>query len=111
MIWKDKSDISLKKLSEDDLIDVAKRCVSFRPSYFSLINGVVTAHCPTSGSLMYYLDAYNDLEDYYFSVRNKSKKEIIFELNRLNDTELTPMCRYCIPSYEASDCVAGRQMK
>jgi MoaA/NifB/PqqE/SkfB family radical SAM enzyme len=111
MIWKDKSDTSLKSLSEDELIDIAQRCSTFRPSSFSLINGVVTSHCCTSGSLMFYLDTYDGSEEHYFSVRTKSINEVIFELDRLENMRLTPMCRYCVPSYEADDCVAGGQMK
>ncbi len=110
MIWKDKSDISLKDYSSSDLNEIAKKCSSFRKSYFSLVDGIVTAHCPTAGSLLYYLDLHRDVTGFFFDLRSACDGEIETKLRELDDKTFTPMCQYCIPTYQASDCIAGRQL-
>jgi hypothetical protein len=111
MAWKDKSDTSYKGYRGSDLLEVAGKCKTFRQGYFSLINGIITAHCPTAGSLLYYHGLYKEMDGFFFSIRETETKEIPNELKRLNDIIYTPMCNYCVPTYIAEDCAAGEQMQ
>jgi organic radical activating enzyme len=110
MVWKDKSDVSPK--NRRDLTYVAKNCSGFRKTgYFSLIDGMVTGHCPTAGSLFYYLEAYGKYPGFFFDLRNTSlDTQIVPELKRLDDLSYLPVCEYCVTSYEARDCPAGKQI-
>ncbi|MCL2633233.1 MAG: hypothetical protein FWD34_01830 [Oscillospiraceae bacterium] len=110
MIWKDKSDTSFKNHDNDKLLSIAKNCITFRDDYFSLINGIVTAHCPTSGSLMYFL-GYDMADGFFFNLRQTEDDNIGAELSKLLKHEYTPMCNWCVPTNEAPDCVAGGQLK
>jgi len=111
MIWKDKSDISFKNYTDEDLNDIAKNCSTFRKDYFSLINGIITAHCPTAGSLLYYKDLYDNTADFFFNIRETYIKEIPKKLEKLNDFSYTPMCNYCVSTNKAENCIAGEQIK
>ena len=111
MVWKDKSEASYKRLSEEELLLIANNCDTFRQaSYFSLINGVVTAHCPTAGSLLYYHDLYEQCPDHYFDLRSVPDGEVRSELSKLLTNSALPMCQYCVPSYLAEKCPAGEQI-
>jgi polysaccharide pyruvyl transferase WcaK-like protein/organic radical activating enzyme len=110
MIWKDKSDVSPK--NRKDLLGIANTCTAFRKrGYFSLIDGIVTAHCPTAGSLFYYLDLYEKYPDFIFNLHETSDLEILSKLEKLDKIEYTPACEYCVTSWEAADCPAGVQVQ
>ena len=110
MVWKDKSDVSFKNCNANELPDIAKQCGSFRPEYFSLINGIITAHCPTSGSILYYLSLYDKAEGFYFDIRKTDDKDLQRELEKLNVLNFTPMCNWCVPTNKARNCIAGEQI-
>jgi len=111
IVWKDKSNTDFKGYSNKELYELAQKCSIFRQSYYSLIDGVVTAHCPTAGSLLYYLGLYDEMENYYFNIRNVDEQELPKEFIKLNEQQYTPMCNYCVPSFLASNCEAGKQME
>jgi hypothetical protein len=110
LLWRDKTDISFKKYDNQGLINIAAACATFRDSYFSLIDGIVTAHCPTSGSLLYYLGLHQEAAGFYFSLREIGDEEIADRLYQLNETAITPICQYCVPTHEAKTCIPGEQL-
>jgi organic radical activating enzyme len=110
MVWKDQSDTSFKGLSRNRLIDIAKKCTSFRDGYFTLVDGRLTSHCSKTATLLYYLDMYDKYPGMFIDIRKTNKRSFIKKLKKLIDFQYTPMCNYCVPIYEAKDCEAGRQI-
>ncbi|MDD6827436.1 MAG: hypothetical protein PUE12_15285 [Oscillospiraceae bacterium] len=111
MIWFDKSDTSRKALNDEELEQTAKKCSSFKlDTYFTLTDGIINAHCPTAGSLLYYLDLYDECVDAYADIRKLEVSELKEALYKLNSSRSLPMCRYCIPSCDAPKCEAGKQI-
>ncbi|MGN1135976.1 MAG: hypothetical protein ACI4SF_07135 [Oscillospiraceae bacterium] len=111
MTWLDKSDTSRKALNDEELVLAAKKCSSFKKEpYFTLTDGIITAHCPTAGSLLYYLDLYDECAGAYVDIRKLEAAELKEALNKLNSSKSLPMCRYCIPSCDAPKCEAGKQL-
>jgi polysaccharide pyruvyl transferase WcaK-like protein/organic radical activating enzyme len=109
MVWKDKSDVSAK--NRKDLLYVSNNCTAFRKKgYFSLIDGMVTAHCPTAGSLFYYLDLCAKHPDFMFNLHDIDDSQISDNFEKLDNQEYSPACEYCVASYEAKDCTAGVQI-
>ena len=109
LIWKDKSNLTSK--NRNDLLYIANHCTAFRKKgYFSLIDGIVTAHCPTAGSLFYYLDLYSKFPDFMFNLYDIEEPKTLENLQNLDNMEYTPVCEYCVTSYEANDCPVGAQL-
>lgn len=112
MKWQDRSDISDKKLDEAELKYIAENCASYRKQpYFTLNNGIISAHCPTAGSILYYLDLYNECQGHYKDIRTISDEDMLMELKKINDADYLPMCSYCIPSWDVKYCQAGKQIE
>lgn len=111
MVWKDKSDVTKKNLKEEELDYIADNCGTYRKEgYYTLIDGIISAHCPTAGSLMYYLDLYDDMEYEWFDLRNTQEHLILKKLKALDSQKGLAACKYCTPSYEALDIPAGVQI-
>lgn len=112
MKWQDRSDVSNKNLSEEELQNIAENCASYRKQpYFTLSNGILSAHCPTAGSLLYYLDLYDECKEEYKDIRAIPDDAMPVELQKLNDKVLLHMCNYCIPSWGVKYCQAGKQIE
>ncbi|MDR0947779.1 MAG: radical SAM protein [Ruminococcus sp.] len=110
MKWLDKTDISYKGFSDDKLLEIAEKCSGFRDRHFSLINGIVTAHCPTSGSLLFFKEYCDKFPDMWFSVDDTAEEQLEESFVRLNEKGSTPMCNYCVSNAEAEETVAGKQI-
>jgi len=111
MVWKDKSDMTYKNVCEAGLLEIAEKCTTFRQNYFTLINGIITPHCPTSGSVLHYMSLHEKAETFFVNVRDCNDGELKSALLKLNDNKFTPMCNWCVPTYKAPDCLAGAQIK
>lgn len=112
MKWQDRSNISNKELSEENLKYIAQNCASYRKNpYYTLNNGIISAHCPTAGSILYYSDLYDKCQGYYMDIRAISNEDMLAELKKINDVEYLPMCNYCIPSWDVKYCQAGKQIE
>ena len=111
MVWNDKSDVTKKNLRKEDFEYIADNCKTYRKEgYFTLIDGIISAHCPTAGSLMYYLDLYDGMEYAWFDLRNTKEDQILEKLMALDFQKNLAACDYCTPSFEASVIPAGVQI-
>lgn len=111
MRWMDRSDVSDKKLNEEELKYIAQNCVSYRKCpFFILNNGIVTAHCCTAGSIMYYLDLYEECQENFFDIQKIEEEDMLIALERINEVQFMQMCNYCIPSWDVKYCPAGKQI-
>lgn len=110
MTWVDKSNCSFKGKNEDELRYICKNCSTYRVNpYYTLIDGKLSAHCPTGGSLMYFLDLYRELQDEFIDLR-EIKKLRVEDLEQLDKKAFLGICNYCVPSYDAKKCMAGKQI-
>lgn len=111
MVWKDKTNASYNPLDAKELRYIAENCTTYRKvSYFSLINGIITAHCPTAGSLLFYHNLHKTFPDTFFDLHEIPDNIVLSKLERLQSADAIPMCQYCLPSYIAKDCPAGLQL-
>lgn len=112
MRWQDRSDVSDKKLNEENLKFIASNCASFRKQpFFILINGIISAHCCTAGSILHYLSIHDECGEYYKDIRTISDENMLGQLEKIHTVDYLPMCNYCIPSYDVEYCQAGKQIK
>lgn len=112
MRWQDRSDVSDKKLSEEELQYITQNCASYRQRpYFTLSNGIISAHCPTAGSLLYYLDLHDECKGNYINIREIPDEDMLDELIRINNADYLRMCNYCVPSWKVMYCQAGKQLE
>ncbi len=110
MTWLDKSDTGYKEYSDLELNHIAENCATYKKQpYYTLIDGKLSAHCPTAGSLMYYLDLYEQCEEEYINIREKEELNVECLIN-LDKQKMLHACNYCVPSYKASKCNAGEQI-
>lgn len=111
MKWTDRSDVSNKKLGEAELEYIAKNCISYRKfPFFILNNGIITAHCCTAGSILYYLDLYDECQENYFDIQDVEEENMLTALKTINEVRFMQMCNYCIPSWKVECCQAGKQI-
>ncbi len=110
--WQDRSDVSCKQLDREELLEIAQNCKSYRQNpYFTLIDGIISAHCPTAGSLLYYLDIYEECGKNYRDIRRIPDEKVLSELSAINNVECLRMCNYCVPSWKVKECQAAKQIK
>lgn len=110
MVWIDRGDASFRNYDSLELSQITENCSTYRKNpYFTLINGILSAHCPTAGSLMHYLELYNDCEGEFINVR---EQDLLSEesLIALNEHTMLSACNYCVPTYLAGKCKAGEQI-
>lgn len=111
MKWMDRSDVSDKKMDTDELEHIAQNCASYRKlPFYILNNGIITAHCCTAGSILYYLDIYEECEENYFNIEDVREEDMLAELEKINEVKFMKMCNYCIPSWNVKYCQAGKQI-
>lgn len=111
MKWLDRSDVSDKKKNIEELEYIAQNCASYRKfPFYILNNGIITAHCCTAGSILYYLDIYEECKENYFNIEDVGEDDMLAELERINEVKFMQMCNYCIPSWDVKYCQAGKQI-
>lgn len=110
MVWVDKSDTQYKNYNKKDLEYIANHCSTFKKEpYYTLINGKLSAHCPTAGSLMYYLGLYEECAGEYIDIRDLEILDTNI-LKEMDSHKILQACNYCVPSYLARECMAGEQL-
>lgn len=99
--WADHSDISCKNLDIDGLKKVAVDCCGFNTTtvMFSVIDGKVSSHCCTGGSIMYFLDLYKEMPSCYVDLRECEANGLEEKLKALFDADYMQACNYCLPDH------------
>lgn len=110
MIWLDKSDTSYKNYDDEVIRRIPNECSTYREKgYFTLINGKISAHCPTAGSLMHFLAIYGECEGEFYNIRDTDCVDVR-TLEKMDIGGVLHACQYCVPSFLASKCLAGEQI-